>query len=119
MDILLLIPIHTNILAAMLASALAVIMGVNIRELGLRVYVLILITAILIAAAVVETWFLNSTVYKAAAIGWGIGYITDDVLLTINALMPNFIRDLVDKVFNGIKKKVDKFFGIDDKDNFK
>lgn len=101
--------VNTNAWVAMSAAALAVIMGVNIRELGFRVYSLIFITAIITAATVIDTWFANTTISKSAAIGWGIGYITDDILLTINAVLPNFVKDMVDRGVNAIKNKFDKW----------
>lgn len=105
MDIL-----QINVAVAMLAAMIAVVIGVNIRELGVRVYTLVLITAMVISAAVIDTWFITDSLVKCAAIGWFIGYVTDDFLLTLNAIMPNFIRELVDKIFNGIKNKIDKWF---------
>lgn len=105
--------VNANSLVGMIAAATAVFVGVNIREIGVRVYVLVLITAILATAAIIETWFSNSTVMKSATVGWIIGYITDDVLLTINSLLPNFIKDLLDSLTSGIKGKIDKWLGLD------
>ena len=51
-------------------------------------------------------------VMKSATVGWVIGYISDDVLLTINALLPDFIKDLVNTVTNGIKQKIGKLLGV-------
>lgn len=98
----------------MIAAAIAVLIGVSIKELGYRVYVLVLITAVLITAAVIETWLRGGTVMKSATVGWVIGYITDDVLLTINTLLPDFIKDLVDTVTTGIRRKIGKWFGVDE-----
>lgn len=105
MDIL-----QINVAVAMLAAMSAVVIGVNIRGLGVRVYTLVLITAMVISAAVIDTWFIADSLVKCAAVGWFIGYVTDDFLLTLNAIMPNFIRELVDKIFKGIKNKIDKWF---------
>ena len=105
MDIL-----QINVAVAMFAAMSAVVIGVNIRGLGVRVYTLVLITAMVISAAVIDTWLIADSLVKCAAVGWFIGYVTDDFLLTLNAIMPNFIRELVDKIFNGIKNKIDKWF---------
>lgn len=105
MDIL-----QINVAVAMFAAMSAVVIGVNIRGLGVRVYTLVLITAMVISAAVIDTWFIADSLVKCAAVGWFIGYVTDDFLLTLNAIMPNFIRELVDKIFKGIKNKIDKWF---------
>lgn len=106
--------LNLNTIVGMVSAILAVLLGVSIREVGHRVYVLVLVTAALSTAAVIETWLAHSTVMKSATVGWIIGYITDDVLLTINALLPDFIKDLVDTVANGIRRKLNKWFGIDD-----
>ena len=105
MDIL-----QINVAVAMLAAMSAVVVGVNIRELGVRVYTLVLITAMVISSAVIDTWVITDSLVKCAAVGWFIGYVTDDFLLTLNAIIPSFIRELVDKIFNGIKNKIDKWF---------
>lgn len=97
----------------MVAAVFAVLLGVSIRDVGYRVYVLVLITAVLSTAAVIETWMTDSTVMKSATVGWVIGYIADDVLLTINALLPNFIKDLVNTITNGIRCKLNKWLGVD------
>lgn len=105
--------LNLNTMVGMAAAISAVILGVSIREVGYRIYVLVLITAVLSSAAVIETWMSGSTVMKSATVGWVIGYIADDVLLTINALLPDFIKDLFDTIANGIKKKLGKLFGVD------
>ena len=105
MDIL-----QINVAVAMLAAMGAVAIGVNIRELGVRVYTLVLITAMVVSSAVIDTWFITDSLVKCAAIGWFIGYVTDDFLLTLNAIMPKFIREIINKIFNGIKNKIDKWF---------
>ena len=109
--------INVNVLAGMVASALAVCVGVKIREIGLRMYILVLITAVLWAAAMIETWFSDSTLMRSATVGWIVGYITDDVLLTINSLLPNFVKDLLNTVLDGIRKKVTSWLGIDNNKN--
>ena len=105
-----------NTIVGMATAAIAVLLGVSIKEVGYRVYVLVLISAVLSTAAVIETWMENSTIMKSATVGWLIGYIADDVLLTINALLPDFVKDLVDTVTNGIKRKLGKWFGVDEND---
>lgn len=108
--------LNLNTIAGMITAAIAVLLGVSMKEVGYRVYVLVLITAVLSTAAVIETWMEHSTVMKSITVGWVIGYISDDVLLTINALLPDFIKDLVDTVANGVKRKLRKWFGIDEHD---
>lgn len=100
-----------NTITGMFASALAVIVGTKFKEVGVRMSVVFLITAMLISAAVIETWFFDSTVIKSATIGWLIGYVTDDIMLTINAMLPDFVRTTLRTIAYGIRCKIDKWFG--------
>lgn len=100
-----------NAVVGMVASALAVIVGTKFKEVGVRMFIVFLITAMLISAAVIETWFFDSTLIKSATIGWVIGYVTDDVMLTINAMLPEFVHDTFGSITQGIKTKIDKWFG--------
>ena len=106
--------LNINAVVGMIAAAIAVIVGVRLREIGIRTYAVVLLTAVLFTAAIIETWFADTTLFKSAAIGWVVGYLTDDVILTLDALMPNFIRETIDKFLRGFRKKLEKLFGIDD-----
>ena len=102
--------IGVNTIAGMVTSALAVIVGTKFKEVGIRMFVVFLITAMLISAAVIETWFFDSTIVKSATIGWVIGYVTDDVMLTINAMLPEFVHSTLRMIANGVRNKIDKWF---------
>ena len=99
-----------NTIAGMFTSVLAVIVGTKFKEIGIRMYVVSLITAMLISASVIETWFLDSTLVKSATIGWVIGYVTDDVMLTINAMLPKFVHSTLRTIADGVRNKIDKWF---------
>ena len=99
-----------NTIAGMFTSVLAVIVGTKFKEIGIRMYVVSLITAMLISASVIETWFFDSTLVKSATIGWGIGYVTDDVMLTINAMLPKFVHSTLRTIADGVRNKIDKWF---------
>ena len=99
-----------NTIAGMFTSALAVIVGTKFKEVGIRMFVVFLITAMLISAAVIETWFFDSTIVKSAAIGWVIGYAIDDVMLTINAMLPEFVHSTLRTIADGVRNKIDKWF---------
>ena len=99
-----------NTIAGMFTSVLAVIVGTRFKEIGIRMYVVFLITAMLISASVIETWFLDSTLVKSATIGWVIGYVTDDVMLTINAMLPKFVHSTLRTIADGVRNKIDKWF---------
>lgn len=102
--------IGVNTIAGMTASALAVIVGTKFKKVGIRMFVVFLMTAMLISAAVIETWFFDSTVVKSATIGWVIGYVTDDVMLTINAMLPEFVHSTLRAIADGVRNKIDKWF---------
>ena len=102
--------IGVNTIAGMFTSALAVIVGTKFKEISISMYVGFLITAMLISASVIETWFFDSTLVKSATIGWGIGYVTDDVMLTINAMLPKFVHSTLRTIADGVRNKLDKWF---------
>ena len=99
-----------NTIAGMFTSALAVIVGTKFKEISIRMFVVFLITAMLISASVIETWFFDSTLVKSATIGWGIGYVTDDVMLTINAMLPKFVHSTLRTIAEGVRNKINKWF---------
>lgn len=99
-----------NTIAGMFTSALAVIVGTKFKEISIRMFVVFLITAMLISASVIETWFFDSTIVQSATIGWVIGYVTDDVMLTINAMLPEFVHSTLRTIADGVRNKIDKWF---------
>ena len=99
-----------NAIAGMFTSVLAVIVGTKFKEISISMYVGFLITAMLISASVIETWFFDSTLVKSATIGWVIGYVTDDVMLTINAMLPKFVHSTLRTIADGVRNKIDKWF---------
>ena len=99
-----------NTIAGMVTSALAVIVGTKFKKISIRMFVVFLITAMLISASVIETWFFDSTIVQSATIGWVIGYVTDDVMLTINAMLPEFVHSTLRTIADGVRNKIDKWF---------
>lgn len=102
--------LQLNTIAGMTTSALAVIVGTKFKEINIRMFVVFLITAMLISASVIETWFFDSTIVKSATIGWVIGYVIDDVMLTINAMLPEFVHSTVRTIADGVRNKINKWF---------
>lgn len=102
--------VGVNTISGMVTSALAVIVGTKFKEISIRMFVVFLITAMLISASVIETWFFDSTIVQSATIGWVIGYVTDDVMLTINAMLPEFVRSTLRTIADGVRNKIDKWF---------
>ena len=101
--------IGVNTIAGMVTSALAVIVGTRFKKISIRMLVVFLITAMLISASVIETWFFDSTIVQSATIGWVIGYVTDDVMLTINAMLPEFVHSTGRTIADGVRNKIDKW----------
>ena len=99
-----------NTIAGMFTSVLAVIVGTKFKEISISMYVGFLITAMLISASVIETWFFDSTIVQSATIGWVIGYVTDDVMRTINAMLPEFVHSTLRTIADGVRNKIDKWF---------
>ena len=102
--------LQLNTIAGMVTSAVAVIVGTKFKEISIRMFVVFLITAMLISASVIETWFFDSTIVKSATIGWVIGYVADDVMLTINAMLPEFVHSTLRMIADGVRNKIDKWF---------
>ena len=102
--------LQLNTIAGMVTSALAVIVGTKFKKISIRMFVVFLITAMLISASVIETWFFDSTIAKSATIGWVIGYVIDDVMLTINAMLPEFVHSTLRTIADGVRNKIDKWF---------
>ena len=101
--------VGVNTIAGMGTSALAVIVGTKFKKISIRMFVVFLITAMLISASVIETWFFDSTIVQSATIGWVIGYVTDDVMLTINAMLPEFVHSTLRTIADGVRNKIDKW----------
>lgn len=102
--------VGVNTIYGMVTSALAVIVGTKFKKISIRMFVVFLITAMLTSASVIETWFFDSTIVQSATIGWVIGYVTDDVMLTINAMLPEFVHSTLRTIADGVRNKIDKWF---------
>lgn len=94
------IDLHPNIVCACASALLTCIIDTNVKDVGWRNYLLIVLGAVLTAAAVVEAWFLDSSIWASGLIGFGIGYVADMVIVNLNATMPEWIagslRDVLD-----------------------
>lgn len=99
----------THYATATISSLIGIFVGTSIKDLGLRNYIATAIFVVLLAGFVVETWDMINTQTRAGLVGFCIGYYGDDVLSTINSLLPNFIRDTL----VGLKNKLHKWLGID------
>lgn len=104
--------INANILGGVGFALFAVLVGTRVTVTGLRDYIFILTIAVLGTASVIEHWFLDNSFITSCLIGFSIGFLADDIYLNLKATMPEFIKDILSDILNGIKEKIKKFLGI-------
>ena len=104
--------INTNILGGVGFALFAVLVGTRVTVTGLRDYIFILTIAVLGTASVIEHWFLDNSFITSCLIGFSIGFLADDIYLNLKATMPEFIKDILSDILNGVKEKIKKFLGI-------
>lgn len=102
--------INNNILGGVGFALFAVLVGTRVTVTGLRDYIFILTIAVLGTASVIEHWFLNNSFITSCLIGFSIGFLADDIYLNLKATVPEFIKDIMSDILNGIKEKIKKFF---------
>lgn len=105
--------INANILGGVGFALFAVLVGTRVTVTGLRDYIFILTIAVLGTASVIEHWFLDNSFITSCLIGFSIGFLADDVYLNLKATMPEFIKDILREVLDGLKEKLKKFLRID------
>ena len=104
--------INANILGGVGFALFAVLAGTRVTVTGFRNYIFILTIAVLGTASVIEHWFLNDSFITSCLIGFSIGFLADDIYLNLRATMPEFIKDILSDIQNGVKEKIKKFLGI-------
>lgn len=104
--------INANILGGVGFALFAVLAGTRVTVTGLRDYIFILTIAVLGTASVIEHWFLDNSFITSCLIGFSIGFLADDIYLNLKATMPEFIKDILSDILDGIKEKIKKFLGI-------
>lgn len=103
-DFLLNLPVHPNILCGAAAAFLTALIDTQIKEVGLRNYVLIVLAATLTTAAIIETWFLDSRLWLSCLLGFGVGYVADTVVLNLNATVPEFVSGSLKDVLDWMRR---------------
>lgn len=111
MDILTLINSNINIVSGVVLAVFAVLVGAKEPTVSLRDYTLILTTAVLSSAGVIERWFEDSSITTSCIVGFSIGFISDDIYLNLKTATPKFIRDVVNDVLTSVEEKIKKFLG--------
>lgn len=105
--------INANLLGGVGFAAFAVLVSTRIDAIGVRDYIFVLTGAVLGTASIIEHWFLSSSFVTSCLIGYSIGFLADDVYLNLKATVPEFIKDILNDLLNGLKIKIKKFLGID------
>ena len=105
--------INTNVLGGVGFALFAVLVGTRVTITGLRDYIFILTIAVLGTASVVEHWFLDNSFITSCLIGFAIGFLADDIYLNLKATMPEFIKDILHDILDGLKNRIKKFLGIE------
>lgn len=106
--------LHTNILGGIGLALFAVLVGTKMTRVGFRDYLLIVVLAVLGTASAIEHWFLESAFSTACLVGFSVGFLADDVYMNVKATVPDFIKEMVGDVMNGIKQRVKALFGSRD-----
>ena len=94
---------HPNLYGGIACALTAVILGTRPHSVGWRDYGLIVIAALLTTASVIDYWFIRPGLFVCCLIGFAIGYLADDVVTTLNATMPRFIRQAVRDILDWLR----------------
>ena len=103
--------IEANVLGGVGFALFAVLVGTKVADVGLRDYIFILTIAVLGAANVIEHWFTANSFVTSCLIGFSIGFLADDVYLNLKATVPDFVKQIVNDIFQGVKDWVHKIIG--------
>lgn len=96
--------LHENVLAGAIGAAVGVLLGTRLASVGLRDYLLIFISAVLAGASVADLWMRGSSIALSAGLGLFIGILADDVVMNLNATLPDFIKDTVRDVLDWLRE---------------
>lgn len=102
--------IPANVFAGAVSALVAVAVGTRVRDVGWRNYLLVAVSAALAAAALVERYLLGGTLFQSCITGWVIGYLADDVVMTANSIVPEFVRTIAGDTLAGIRKWLRRWF---------
>ena len=92
-----------NLYGGIACALIAVVLGTRPLSVGWRDYGLIVAAAILTTASVIDYWFIRHGFFVCCLIGFAIGYLADDVITTLNATMPRFIRQAVRDILDWLR----------------
>ena len=109
--------IHTNFAAGVGFAFFAVLVGTRWSEVGFRDYIIIMVLALLSTAFAIERWFSDGTVVTCSFIGFGIGYLADDVYININTTLPEFTKKIIGDAADGAHNWIRKILGLAPKDD--
>ena len=94
---------YHNIIGGAACAAFAVATGTRLNRVGWRNYSLIMAAAILTAAALVDWEIGRRGFFASCLVGFAVGYLADDVVLNLNATLPEFIRGITRDILNWVR----------------
>lgn len=100
-----------NVVVGVALSFISVLASKHERSVTVKEYILIIVLAAFLTGFVVENWLSNRSVFVAGLAGLCVGLVADDLLLNIQAVMPNFIKTTVEDLFAYLRHIVGKIVG--------
>ena len=92
-------------------AVFAIVVGAKLT-IGVRDYIFILIATVLSTISVIEHLPAGSSLTTSCIVGFSLGLIADDLYLNLKTALPEFIRDTIYEILNGVKHKIKKFLGL-------
>ena len=105
------LPIPANMAGGLLCALLAVLLGTRISVVGWRSYALIVMLSLLLTGAAVEMFLTQSALLVCCLTGFGLGLASDNLILTLEATLPEFVEGTIKDVLSGIRDKIRKLLG--------
>lgn len=101
--------VETGLIWGIAVAFFTFIVDTPLRAVGCRNFILIGVVSVLSTAYIIECWFIKSSAITKCLIGFGIGFLADDVFTNIKVATPQIIKTLVSDVLNAIRKKIKKW----------
>ena len=106
--------ISANMWGGLLSTLFAVLVGTNFKAVGLRNYILILAMSLLATGVLIELFLVDATLFRCCLLGFGVGLVADNVFMTLDATLPNFVESAIKDTLAAIKDKLNAFLGKKD-----
>ena len=97
-----------------IGALISVLVGTDYKLCTKRDYLAICFLSVLAAIAIVDSVVTNKTIATVTFIGACVGFFMDDIYLNLKAATPDFIKNIIEMILNGIQEKLKKFFNKDE-----